>query len=205
MKSLNSMFLSAVVLAFITCGCNKTENAGGGAQGVQTNDEQSASDSGNETSVSGAVEKAHQAFDNVKSSGAVKFDEAKKWLTDVAHQAAETGGATAGDAATWANDLYNSLKEKGLTTAGSATEWLSDDIRNMGAFEYKVITLDGRDPARVEKQLNELGQQRWECFHVTGEGEQMVFYLKKDRRSYLKNVPVKDLMKLIPLMGGDGQ
>lgn len=50
------------------------------------------------------------------------------------------------------------------------------------------------------------GKLRWDCFHaVTKDGETILF-LKKERRSILKNIPLKDMLKLVPLMGdGAGQ
>jgi hypothetical protein len=56
-------------------------------------------------------------------------------------------------------------------------------------------------PGQTEKKLNELGAKRWECFHV-GKGAQgeTVFYMKKHAKSYLDNVPLKDMLHLLQFL-----
>ena len=100
----------------------------------------------------------------------------------------------------WANEMYQSLKDKGMTTAGSTKEWLTSDWKAMGAWEYKIVKVDTSDLANTEKRLNELGKDNWECFHVAARGDSEFMYFKKPAKSFLKNVPFKDALHLIPLM-----
>ena len=68
-----------------------------------------------------------------------------------------------------------------------------------------LITLPAADTAAIETTLNEYGADRWDCFWIDRQDSNLVLYLKKPRRSYLKAVPAKELLKLVPLLdGGDG-
>ena len=107
------------------------------------------------------------------------------------------------DTMKWANDTFEALKKKGLTTANNAGSWLTQDFKNMNAWEYKVVFIQGRQPITAEKKLNELGEQRWECFHVEPQPGSTVFYLKKPKQSYLRSLPTSDLMRLVPMMSGE--
>ena len=99
----------------------------------------------------------------------------------------------------WANETFELLKAKGLTTANDATSWVTEDFKNINAWEYKVKTTGpGED---LEKALNEMGTNRWECFQIIpgrGNGFKLVF--KKRKQSYLKSLPTADLMRLVPMM-----
>lgn len=150
---------------------------------------------------SGILNRATDLFSKTKRTGAAG-DVAKKWLSDKLQDAGDSGGETAEDAAKWANDTYKSLKKQGLTTASDAGQWLSDDIQNMNAWKYKVEAIDFSQPEDAERQMNKLGKDGWECFHVSEQKGKTIFFFKKSKKSYLKNIPVKDMLKLIPLMGG---
>ncbi len=146
------------------------------------------------------LQKAAELLRQASSSGGKSAQQATQWMQNVLGDAAESGGATAQDTMRWTNEMYQSLRDQGSTTANSATEWLSEDWSKMGAWEYKVVLLENKSPADMEGKLNELGAQRWECFHVMPTGSGQAMYFKKPARSYLKNVPLKDMMKLIPLL-----
>ena len=138
------------------------------------------------------------------ASGNFSVKKAADWMKDQLDDAAEAGGSTAEGSLDWANEMYESLKKQGLTTAGSTTEWVAQDWRKMGVWEYKVVQLEDLSPIEIEKKLNELGKQRWECFHVMPlAGTQM--YFKRPARSYLKNIPLKDMLRLIPMLDGSGE
>lgn len=137
----------------------------------------------------------------------------KQWLTqqmnDAAASAMESGGDGAAAAAQWATATYESLKQQGLTTAGSTREWLSNDWNAMGAWQYKVVQLE--PDADIETALNELGQKNWECFHVQTAGSTVAgspatiqFFLKRPGKSFLRHIPLKDLMYLLPMVNDPG-
>ena len=129
------------------------------------------------------------------------FGDRMKDVADGGSNAAESASEAANDTMEWANSTYKYLKDQGLTTANSASQWLADDYQNMGAWQYKVATfsVDGED---IEKRLNELGRVGWECFDVDPAmgNSGKVYYFKRRARSYLRNVPLRDLLKLAPLM-----
>ena len=72
------------------------------------------------------------------------------------------------------------------------------EIKRIGTWEYRVMTLNASQDATLEQRLNELGQERWEC-HVTPRDQEGVrLVCKRPVRSYLKNIAVTDLLRLIP-------
>ena len=95
-------------------------------------------------------------------------------------------------------DLYNKARSLGEDVPRDALEWARQDIKRMGAWEYRVMDINEKDPDALTLALNELGEDRWECFWVEHSRRSVRFYFKKSSRSYLKAVPVGDLFKLIP-------
>lgn len=148
----------------------------------------------------GLFGKARDLYDKGKKAADMS-NKAQKWLSDAID---ESGAADAGeDAMDWANKMFKSLKDQGLTTAGDAQEWLSEDLKNMNGFQYKVIRITTTDsPEKMEKELNQLGSNGWECFHVSENKSNQTMFFKKAKNSYLKKLPVRDMLRLIPLMGG---
>lgn len=148
---------------------------------------------------SGVLGTASKIIEKAKSKGGSTASGASKWVQDKISGATEAGNQTADDTLQWANQTYDSLKSQGLTTAKSTSEWLGQDWSNMESWEYKVITLAGTDDELAE-QLNAFGKQGWECFNTQPKGEITRFYLKKPTFSYLRQLPFKDVIKLIPMM-----
>ena len=73
-----------------------------------------------------------------------------------------------------------------------------EEIKRIGTWEYRVTTLSAPQDTTLEQRLNKLGQERWEC-HATPRGQEGVrLVCKRPVRSYLKNIAVTDLLKLIP-------
>lgn len=144
----------------------------------------------------GLLEKAKQAAPTVGGT--------KKWFGDQITGASEATGDTAEATSKWIAETYKSLKDSGLTTADSAQEWLKDDWKNIGAWDYKVIIMPivtGKESAaEVEQQLNELGSDRWQCFNVSPNATGTVMYFKRSRDSYMKHVPLKDVLHFVPFI-----
>lgn len=151
----------------------------------------------------GIGNKVADLFDHAKSK-TPSLKDAKKWLTD----AGDATGQTADDTMTWVNDAFKSLRDNGLTSAGTAKEWVAEDWKSINAWEYKVVSIDlaevAENPKLLEETLNENGKLRWDCFHVADTLGKTQFYMKRQKKSYLKNVPLKDMLKLIPLLDSDG-
>ncbi len=73
-----------------------------------------------------------------------------------------------------------------------------EEIKRIGTWEYRVMTLSAPQDTTLEQRLNELGQKRWDC-HATSRGQEGVrLVCKRPVRSYLKNIAVTDLLRLIP-------
>ncbi|MDE0934749.1 MAG: hypothetical protein OSA89_02440 [Mariniblastus sp.] len=134
------------------------------------------------------------------SKSVTSASEAGKWVQETLGDATETGTQSAADTWEWANETFESLKSQGLTSAQSTSQWLGQDWKNMESWQYQIVVLDG-EPTEVAKRLNELGEQGWECFDVNDlTSTSTKFYFKKPTFSYLRQLPFKDVIKLVPLM-----
>jgi hypothetical protein len=152
----------------------------------------------------GMLEKASDLFGKATASGGDSAKKASDWVLDRLGDAQDAGSSTAEDTMKWATDTYQSLRDNGMTTAGSATEWVTEDWNKMGSWEYKVVDVGLMKSADIEKRLNELGAQRWECYHVSVGPSGQTMYFKKPAKSYLKHIPLRDVMKLIPMLDNEG-
>ncbi len=99
--------------------------------------------------------------------------------------------------------LYESAKKAGDIDADSVTEWLKSDYESMGDWEYRVIQVSSKESAALEAELNLAGAERWEVFWVREGSGNFTFFLKRPVRSYLRSIPLSDLLKLIPGGGGE--
>ncbi|HIO20984.1 MAG TPA: hypothetical protein EYN18_01100 [Nitrospirales bacterium] len=72
------------------------------------------------------------------------------------------------------------------------------EIKRIGTWEYRVITLSAPQDTTLEQHLNELGRERWECHTTPHDHEKIRLVCKRPVRSYLKNIAVTDLLRLIP-------
>ena len=192
-------FSLVVVLLLFLAGCNqgdstKTPLTDGKTEAVSKTD---GSEVENKNSL---MDRASQLVNSAKNAGS----DGAQWVSDTAGNVAQSGSEMVGDSAEWVNSTFNSLKDQGLTTASNATEWLTEDYNNMGAWQYKVLKVSPAEAEGIETKLDELGKAHWECFHVAEVGENQLFYFKKSRRSYIRSLPMRDVLKLIPLMGGGG-
>jgi len=95
----------------------------------------------------------------------------------------------------------NSEEDKNLTK--DTVDWLKKDVKNIGAWEYKVVRLDIDELSKIEEQLNLLGQEKWQCFWIKEDGDKAIMFFKRAKLSYLKSLPLKDLLKLISLSSGE--
>jgi hypothetical protein len=150
-----------------------------------------------------AAGQAADLLDKAKSAGPM-VGQTKKWLGDQIAGASDATGQTAEATSKWIADTYKTLKDSGMTTADSAQEWLREDWKNIGAWDYKVIIMpivtSPESAAEVEKQLNELGSERWQCFNVSPNATGTVMYFKRSKESYMKHVPLKDVLHFVPFM-----
>jgi len=97
-------------------------------------------------------------------------------------------------------ELYKRAIEAGekIQIPDDVLERAKAEIKRIGTWEYRVMTLSAPQDTTLEQRLNELGRERWEC-HVTPRGqEELLLVCKRPVRSYLKNIAVTDLLRLIP-------
>jgi len=95
-------------------------------------------------------------------------------------------------------DDYESIKKSGKQWSQNATEWIKKDIKKAGTWEYKIVTTKLNDLQMLEKELNELGLNRWEFFWVEREQDKIIMFFKKTRTSYIRSIPAKEMLKLVP-------
>ena len=183
----------AMLIGLVTLGC-ELQHADG-TTGSNDKDAEQAEGENDE----GFLQKAHDLIGQAKDLGQETASEAGDWVNNAVDSAVGNAKDVAGDSSQWVLDTYNSLHAKGMTTAKSAQQWVQDDFQSMYAFEYKILPKSQVDPENLESTLNELGQERWDCFEV----DQAAFYFKRQKKSYLRNVPLKDLMKFLPVGGGE--
>jgi len=107
--------------------------------------------------------------------------------------------------ATWklVRDLYKRAKESGESVPADINDWVKQDIRKIGAWDYKIVTVETNDPDVLTETLNALGRERWECYWLEDTEKGKRCYLKKSARSYLRLIPAGDLFKLIPKDAGN--
>jgi hypothetical protein len=79
------------------------------------------------------------------------------------------------------------------------------EVRKLKAVEYRVETVPATAmPDQVAARLNELGAERWDCFHVETLGLDRILYLKRPVRTALRGVPHADLLRHLPEKDGNG-
>jgi hypothetical protein len=103
--------------------------------------------------------------------------------------------------------LYGQARDTGEQVPGDVYDWLKEDLNQIGDWEYRVVEIPSSERTLAETELNDLGKERWECFWVEARGSRTRFYLKRPSRSYLRNLPLSDLMKVVPTpdAGGGGE
>lgn len=100
-------------------------------------------------------------------------------------------------------EAYNKVKETGASVPNDVIEWAQEDIKKIGDWEYKVVSLVNDTPENIELKLNEYGANRWEVFWVENIGDQRMIYMKRTTLTYLKHIPLKEVLKVIPVGQGE--
>ena len=81
--------------------------------------------------------------------------------------------------------------EGARTRAGELRDLSSEELRELWAIEYTSLEVAEADLSRVDELLNEMGQDRWDCYHVGDSGQGRVFYFKRNKTNaatYLTNL-----------------
>ncbi len=145
-----------------------------------------------------------QLYEQAKSSGTTAAESATDWLSELYGQADEMRISATEGTLEWVEESYEQARRSGETSATNAKDWVLGDMRKIGAWEYKTLVLPADEPEKIESELNKLGADRWECFWVDKQGSTATFYMKKPGRSYLRNIPARELFRLLPLLPGGG-
>ena len=91
-----------------------------------------------------------------------------------------------------------SLYDKALEEApDDPVEWAKEDIARYGDWEYRVVRLDDMGVGALEDELNKLGAERWEVFWLERSGKNLIAFLKRPTKSYLRSVPLSGLGKAL--------
>ncbi len=201
MKSTPIALLSyAVVVLLIglaSTGCDVQYADGSTESDRKKAEAESSDEEGDEREKRGYLQQAQDLLDKAKGAGQETVSEAGEWINDTV--------GSAGDAAEGlgqnVSELYESLRDRGMTSARDAQQWVQEDFQNMYSFEYKILPKTEVADGNLESTLNELGRERWDCFEV----DEAAFYFKRQKKSYLRNVPVKDLLRFLPMGVGEGE
>lgn len=101
--------------------------------------------------------------------------------------------------------LYEKAKDSGETVPEDISEWVQEDIERMWTWEYRVLEVEEGKPLALEEELNALGKERWECSMVSSPASQLTLLCKRQAKSYLKLIPFKDVLRLVPIGEGGGE
>ena len=96
-----------------------------------------------------------------------------------------------------AKEKYAETVGDGKELTGKSKEWLLKDIENIGDWEYKVESYGPEQAKEIEKKLNELGKERWQCFWVESSKKEKVFYFKRTKLSYLSKIPTGAILRIM--------
>jgi hypothetical protein len=76
------------------------------------------------------------------------------------------------------------------TVSGPAKQLTGEaekQLEKMFVFEYKVAEVDRRQSAEaLQKDLDALGTERWECFHMEPKDQKLLVFCKRHPKSYLR-------------------
>ena len=89
------------------------------------------------------------------------------------------------------NDLRGSAQEvieEARTRAQELGELSAEELQEIWAIEYKTLEVTHADLAALDEQLNALGEERWECYHVSQDGQGKIFYFKRRKSTAIANL-----------------
>lgn len=98
--------------------------------------------------------------------------------------------------------LYEQAREAGEEVPEDIYSWVREDYGRMFAWEYTVLELGQEELGEAAEKMNVLGAERWECIAVVAREDGLALFFKRRLKSYLRQVPLRDLLQLLP---GDGQ
>ncbi len=67
-------------------------------------------------------------------------------------------------------------------------ELSADELSEIWAIEYRTLLVPHADLDTLDEQLNALGRERWECYHVSDEAQGKLFYFKRPKSTAVANL-----------------
>ena len=67
-------------------------------------------------------------------------------------------------------------------------ELSADEMSEVWAIEYRTLLVPHADLGTLDEQLNALGQERWECYHVSDEQQGKMFYFQRPKSTAIANL-----------------
>jgi hypothetical protein len=71
---------------------------------------------------------------------------------------------------------FEEAKSDDKELSKQAKEWIEEDIKKIGDWEYKVLNIKHDDIDKLEQKLNELGNERWECFWMEKKEKEFLLF-----------------------------
>jgi hypothetical protein len=78
--------------------------------------------------------------------------------------------------------LYEEAKAAGEQVPGDILEWAKSDLKKIGTWDYKIVSISSESEEAILNELKRLGSQRWECFWIEP--------IPGGKRFYPKNLPI---------------
>jgi len=78
--------------------------------------------------------------------------------------------------------------DEARTRAQELGELSAEELREVWTIEYRTIEIADALLATLDEELNALGQERWDCYHVTERDGGRVFYFKRTKSVALSNL-----------------
>lgn len=77
---------------------------------------------------------------------------------------------------------------QGATSTG--TGMATKEVEKLFTFEYRVEEFENSlTSEELQDKLQELGQERWECFHAEPLAKSLRFFCKRRPKTYLRYIP----------------
>ncbi|MBI3986245.1 MAG: hypothetical protein HY343_04970 [Lentisphaerae bacterium] len=98
-------------------------------------------------------------------------------------------------------EIYGNVKASGERVPDDVVQWTKEDFKKIGTWQYRILEVKSDAAEDIEKQLNELGAERWECFWIEQTAGGKRFFLKKAGKSYLQSA--SRMVNILPKPGGE--
>jgi len=88
-------------------------------------------------------------------------------------------------------DDAREVVEDARARASELGELSAEELTDLWAIQYTTLEVRGDDLPTVDRMLNEMGRERWDCYHVSEQGDRRLFYFKRrhsNATTYLTNL-----------------